>query len=174
MTPVTEHNEAKAKAETAAATEAQRDRYRLHRRRWDEDKGPVPKEDQEKYTQLQTQARELTAKVNAESQEFKDPSLFNYKMHFYQELFHSASDEHDSARFVEKNKKLLERVEIDGKDFEGKRARDVMEGKYKEFIQRARTNKARKKELGEEYERIDRVMRFEVRHCDVLCLNFVC
>lgn len=163
---VVEFHQAEEKAKADAVSEAELDRYRLHRRHWDENSSPILKEDQDKYNVTQEEAKALLKKVNAESEDFKNPQSLVRKRPLYQELqqlLYFNEEETDTAKFAQENKERLEDAEIDIKEFEGKTVEEVLGEKWEQLIERMKTNKARRRELFEEWQEIKLKVRNEVR-----------
>ena len=160
---VFDFKQAEEQGKANVAREAELDKYRLHRKFWDEDKGPVPKEDQDKYTAIQTEAKAIIGKIDAESEDFKYPMKLRMKQEYYEQLAYSAQEETDSKKFVEDNKDVMEDAGLDSKDFEGKVPEEVISQKWEELIEKMKMNKAHRRELFEQWHNIQTKMRQEVR-----------
>ena len=65
------------------------------------------------------------------------------KREYYEQLAYRAQEESNSKKFVEDNKDGIEEVDLDGQDFEGKVPEEVMSQKWKELIEKMKSNKAR-------------------------------
>jgi hypothetical protein len=147
----------------AAAREAELDKYRLHRRTFEEVKDPIPKEDQEKYNAIQAEAKAILEKIDAESEDFKNPIQLRMKERTCEELAYAAQEESDSKKFVEDNKDKMADAGFDIKDFEGKTPEEVISQKWKELTEKMEANKARRRELYEQWNHVQMRTRKEVR-----------
>jgi len=160
---VSDFKKSEEQKKATAAREAELDKYRLHRRTFDEDQGPIPKEDQDKYTAIQAEAKAILEKIDAESEDFKNPILLRRKEADYEELAYAVQEESDSKKFVEDNKDKLADTGFDIKDFEGKTPEEVISQKWKELGEKINANKARRQELFEQWNHVQTKSRREVR-----------
>jgi hypothetical protein len=160
---VSDFKKSEEQKKATAAREAELDKYRLHRRTFDEVKAPIPKEDQDKYTAIQAEAKAILEKIDAESEDFKNPNQLRMKERTCEELAYAAQEESDSKKFVEDNKDKMADAGFDIKDFEGKTPEEVISQKWKELTEKMEANKARRRELYEQWNHVQMRTRKEVR-----------
>lgn len=150
--PVNDWKETEKVAEANAASEAEANKYKLRRRRFTEDRGPVPNEDQDKFNEIQTEAKALLKKIDAESEDFKNGSeRLKSKRHYCQDLVYLAAEYLDTVEFLEEAKECLEDAKIDAKEFEGKVPDEVVAAIFEDCDAQINAIRAHRRELLEAY-----------------------